>query len=131
MAKLSKILKDISKLPEEEQLEVKSWFEEELEEPKKEEPKETPKEEPKEEPKQEKPKETKEDNTVQFDVDKFKEEIIGLFEEKFKPYVTKDELEEIKKEIPKAKDFGVQPKNTSVDETDFEKSREKVLSQLN
>lgn len=118
-------------LTEEEKEELLEEKEEPEVEPKKEKVEPKVEEETKEEPKVEEP---------QFDIEKFKneikeqirEEIAGLnLEEKFKPYVTKDEFEEVKKEIPKAKEFGVEPKPTSVEETDFEKSAQEVLKNLN
>lgn len=132
MAKLSKILKDISKLPEEEQLEVKSWFEEELEETPKVEPKEEPKVEPKkEEPKQE-PK-VEETPKQEFDFTSFKEELLKEFNGKFEQYESeisklKEELEET---VPKAKGFGAQPKNVPKEEQTFDKQGKDIVTNLN
>ena len=86
---------------------------------------ETTKETTKEETKQEVQKQVHEEKV---DYSKIKEIINGVFDEKFKPYEgLAKEVETIKKDIPKAKDFGVNPTNTSTEDNDFEKSRQNLV----
>jgi len=106
-------------------------FEEDDDEEEKEEPK--PKVEPKEEKVETKEEPKPKENDKGFDLESFKNELIGEFEKKFKSYSSelKEFKEKFEEEIPKAKEFGVNSKNVPSEEQDFERQGTEIISSLN